>query len=294
MTRILVVGRTGQLGCELGNMVWPGSVQLLQAGRSECDVTVPEMVRNAVLGANPDVVINAAAYTAVDRAEQEQDAAMRTNADGPAALARSCAETGAALIHLSTDYVFDGTKTTAYREDDIANPKSVYGRSKFAGELAIRELLLRHVIIRSSWVFSSHGSNFVKTMLRLGSRQPAVRVVIDQMGAPTSARDIAGAIGVIANAIAKGRGVWGTFHFSSAEPSTWFGFAEAVFAGSAHLHHVNVIPITSADFGALAVRPANSVLDCSRIRDAYGIDRPSWRVALCETLAELESSEPPP
>lgn len=289
--KVLVIGKTGQAGQELQRLAWPASTHILQVDRSTCDVTDRDMVRRAVLDAAPDVVVNATAYTAVDRAEKEPDAAMRTNAEGPAALARSCAEAGAALIHLSTDYVFDGTKTEAYLEDDAVNPLSVYGRTKLAGELVIRELLPRHIILRTSWVFSSHGTNFVRTMLRLGSQRPEIGVVADQAGAPTSARDLAQAIAAITRAIEVDRAVWGTFHFTSAEPTTWFGFAQAIFGASRSCAHVRVRPITSADFDAPARRPANSILDCTRIRRAYGIDQPSWRAALFDTIGELEMQE---
>ncbi len=289
--KVLVVGKTGQLGRELQRLAWPACQRVVLTGRHECDLTDPDMVRRTLLAARPDVVINAAAYTAVDRAESEPDAAMRINGEGPAVLARSCRETGAALVHLSTDYVFDGAKTQAYLEDDAVNPLSVYGRTKLAGEHAIRTLLPRHVIVRTSWVFSCYGNNFVKSMLRLGSAHGAVRVVADQTGAPTSARDLAQAVSTIANAISAGRGPWGTFHFASAEPTTWFVFAQAIFGARENLKHVTLTPITSAEFGAAARRPANSALDCKRIRNAYGIDQPSWRAALKDALVELETPE---
>jgi dTDP-4-dehydrorhamnose reductase len=277
------------LGQELEQFAWPAGAQILQVDRSACDVTDPVMIGRTVLEAGPDVVVNVAAYTAVDRAESEPDVAMRTNAEGPAALARSCAEAGAALIHMSTDYVFDGAKKEPYVEDDAVNPLSVYGRTKLAGERAIRALLERHVIVRTSWVFSSHGSNFVRTMLRLGSRRQEIGVVTDQLGAPTAARDIARSVAAIATAIDGDEGIWGTFHYSSAEPTTWAGFAQAIFGASRGCSHVRVVPITSAEFGAPARRPANSVLDCCRIRGAYGIEQPSWRSAMTDTIDELEA-----
>jgi dTDP-4-dehydrorhamnose reductase len=183
--------------------------------------------------------------------------------------------------------VFDGTKEGAYREDDHVNPLSVYGRSKLAGEEAVRKLCPRHAIVRTSWVFSRHGNNFVKTMLRLGAQRDELGVVKDQTGAPTSARDIAHAIATIVGAIAAGAGEWGTFHFASAEPTSWFGFAQAIFAAARPQKSIKVLPITSEQFGAPARRPANSVLDCTRIHEAFGIERPSWDAALEETLAEL-------
>jgi dTDP-4-dehydrorhamnose reductase len=289
--RVLVIGKTGQLGRELGRFAWPASTEIVQVDRSECDLTNAESVRKVVSSVDPDVAVNTAAYTAVDRAESEPEAAMRTNAHGPAVLAQACAGSHAALIHISTDYVFDGSKAGPYAEDDAVNPRSVYGRTKLAGERAVTDLLPQHVIVRTSWVFSSHGNNFVKTMLRLGSEKPEIGVVNDQTGAPTSAADIASAIGSIVAAIAEGRGVWGTFHYASSEPTTWFDFAQAIFAGSARRSQVRLRPITTADFGAPAPRPANSVMDCMRIQNAYGIPQPSWRAALTRTLAELETQD---
>jgi dTDP-4-dehydrorhamnose reductase len=286
--KVLVIGRAGQLGSELARFAWPTSYEVLQLRHSDCDLANPDEVGRVVRAAGPELVVNAAAYTAVDRAETEQELAMRVNGEGPAFLARACAETRAALIHISTDYVFDGTKVGAYLEDDAVNPLSIYGHSKLAGERAVRAHLAEHVILRTSWVFSSHGNNFVKTMLRLATQKQTIDVVADQAGAPTSARDIAGAIAIIAASIAEGRSAWGTFHYASEEPTTWFGFARAVFAGRKDYTHINVMPITAADFGAAANRPANSLLDCARIHDVYGIDRPSWRKALESTLAELE------
>ncbi|HEY5049193.1 MAG TPA: dTDP-4-dehydrorhamnose reductase [Rhizomicrobium sp.] len=292
--KVLIIGKTGQLARELADLDWPPSFQVRQTDRGDCDLAEPRSIRRALLTARPDLVVNAAACTAVDRAEAEPELAMRINGEGPAALARICAETGAALVHISTDYVFDGNKTAAYLEGDAVNPLSVYGRTKLAGERAIRESLARHVIIRTSWVFSSHGNNFVKTMLRLGAQGREIRVVADQTGAPTSARDLARAILTIATAISAQRGVWGTFHYASAEPTSWFAFAQTIFAESGDRLPVTVTPISSADYGGAAPRPMNSVLDCPRIRDAYGIDRPSWREALTEALAEIASPESRP
>jgi dTDP-4-dehydrorhamnose reductase len=250
-----------------------------------------QSVNDAILSANADLVINAAAYTAVDRAESESLLAERVNRDAPEAMALACARRGAALIHLSTDYVFDGTKIQPYLEDDPVGPVSVYGRTKEAGEAAVRGALDRHVIIRTSWVFSAHGNNFVKTMLRLGATRPEIRVVSDQNGAPTSARDIAGAIAAVTGAVQRDRGVWGTFHFASEAPTTWHGFAREIFAGTDH--GPVVTPITTAEYPTPARRPSNSVLDCSKIMRAYSIAQPSWQHALRETLSELRAGVNP-
>lgn len=283
--RVLIFGRTGQVAHELLRASWPREFQVTALGRPNCDLSEAQAVGRAVGEAHPDIVVNAAAYTAVDRAETEPELAERINCEAPAAMAVACQQTGAALIHLSTDYVFDGSKSDSYRENDPIAPLSVYGRTKAAGESAVRAALARHVILRTSWVFAAHGNNFVRTMLRLGSERPELKIVCDQRGSPTAARDIARAIASIARSIAADGKSWGTFHFAGDEPTTWLGFAEAIFALAAR--SVALVPIVSAEYKTAAQRPLNSVLDCGRIRQEYGIDRPSWRRALADVLAEL-------
>jgi dTDP-4-dehydrorhamnose reductase len=200
-------------------------------------------------------------------------------------MASACRELGAALIHLSTDYVFDGSKTEPYLEEDSVAPLSVYGRTKAKGEFAIHAALPQHIILRTSWVFAAHGDNFVRTMLRLANERAELRIVADQRGAPTSARDIAKVIAMIAQRISKGNAPWGTFHFTSTEPVTWFDFARVIFELSGR--HPQLFPITTAEYGARARRPLNSVLDCSRIEREFGIRQPSWRLALKEVLPEM-------
>ena len=238
-----------------------------------------------MLETKPDVVINAAAHTAVDRAESEPAVAAAINRDAPAAMADACRAAGARLIHISTDYVFDGLKREPYVESDPVAPLSVYGRTKEEGERAIRVRLTEHVILRTSWVFAAHGSNFVRTMLRLAGERPELRIVADQLGAPTAARDIAQAVAGITDRIAAGRGIWGTFHFASGEPTSWFGFAEAVFAQRGG--GPKLVPITTEEYKTPARRPLYSVLDCGRLAAAYGIPQPSWRAALAQVLAEV-------
>lgn len=285
--RILIFGTSGQIGRELGKAAWPAEFFVARLGRAECDLVDIDAVRRAVVAFRPNLVVNAAAYTAVDRAETEPDLAERVNCQAPAAMAGACREMGCALLHLSTDYVFDGNKVGMYREEDFVSPLSVYGRTKADGEAGIRSTLEEHVILRTSWVFSSHGSNFVKTILRLAAQQKPLRVVDDQTGAPTAAGDIAEAITVISNAVASGKPSWGTFHYAGSEPTTWHGFARAILSLSREFKETQVDAITSEAFGAPARRPANSMLDCSRIKGQYGIDAPSWRVGLGKTLAEL-------
>ena len=287
--RVLIVGKTGQVGRELGRIEWPANVSVVQLDRSQWNMAEPRHATAWVLDTQPDIVINAAAYTAVDRAETEPLIATAVNRDAPAALAEACKNAKANLIHISTDYVFDGCKHEAYVESDPVAPLSVYGRTKEAGEAAIRDHLREHVILRTSWVFAAHGSNFVRTMLRLGRERSELRIVSDQRGAPTAARDIALAIARIVNAIGNGHGSWGTYHFASGEPTSWFGFAEAVFALAGM--HPTLVPIPTEDYRALARRPLNSVLDCGRIAAEYGIAQPSWRPALAKTLTELSEQQ---
>jgi dTDP-4-dehydrorhamnose reductase len=241
----------------------------------------------------PDFIINAAAYTAVDRAESEPDAAWAGNCTGPANLATACDDARVPLVHLSTDYVFDGSKIGAYREDDPVNPLGVYGKSKEAGDRAVRGALSQHVIVRTAWVYSAHGSNFVKTMLRLAAERPVLRVVADQTGSPTSAADIAAAIRTIVQQLAAGNTGWGTYHFAGGGAVTWHGFAEAIFDLAAQWRGPPplVEAITTADYPTPARRPANSVLDCSRIGATFGIVPRPWRAALAEVIRELREGE---
>lgn len=286
MKTVLVVGETGQLARELARAAWAPGVEVTFAGRDIIDLARPETATAVVAAMKPGVVVNAAAYTAVDKAESEADQAFLVNRDGPAALARAAAAVGAPVIHVSTDYVFDGTKDGAYTEDDPVAPVSVYGRSKEAGERAVREAAERHVILRTAWVYSPFGNNFVKTMLRLGAEREELRVVADQRGCPTAAADIAAAIVRLAGADHG----WGTYHYSGAGPTTWHGFAEAIFAGAAARGAkvpARVSAIGTADYPTPAVRPANSVLDCTRIDRVHGIVARNWREALEDCLDAL-------
>ena len=287
--RLLVLGAGGQVGRELCRLRWPVGYSLAALDRAGIDIAK----RGAVLGLlgreRPDCAINAAAYTAVDRAESEPDAAWAANCAGPKNLAVACAEAGIPLVHLSTDYVFDGAKAAPYREDDPVNPLGVYGKSKEAGDRAIRGVLPEHVILRTAWVYSAHGHNFVKTMLRLGAARPALRVVADQTGSPTSAADIAAAICEVVRHIEVGKARWGTYHFAGAGAVTWHGFAEAIFAAAAPWRGEppRVEAIATAEYPTPARRPANSVLDCAKIGEAYGIAPRPWRAALADVIREL-------
>jgi dTDP-4-dehydrorhamnose reductase len=287
--KVLVLGAGGQVGRELSRHPWSADTRLIALERSGLDITRRETVSAAITSERPDIVINAAAYTAVDRAESEPDAAWAANCTGPGNIAAACRDAGVPLIHISTDYVFDGTRIGPYREDDPVNPLGVYGTSKEAGERAVREALREHVILRTAWVYSAHGHNFVKTMLRLAADRPVLRVVADQTGSPTGAADIAGAIVRIARQITDGNAAWGTYHFTGAGAVTWHGFAETIFDLASRWRGPppRVEAITTADYPTPARRPANSVLDCLRITAAFGIEPRPWRTALAEVIEEL-------
>jgi dTDP-4-dehydrorhamnose reductase len=287
--KLLVLGAGGQVGRELCRFAWPAGCALVAHDRDGVDITRREVVFAAVARARPDFIVNAAAYTAVDRAESEPDAAWAANCGGPANLAAACAAAAIPLVHLSTDYVFDGSKTAPYREDDPVNPLGVYGKSKEAGDRAVRDALREHVILRTAWVYSAHGHNFVKTMLRLAGERPVLRVVADQQGSPTSAADIAAAIAAIVQRIASGSRGWGTYHFTGGGAVTWHGFAEAIFELAAPWRGPppRVEAITTADYPTPACRPANSVLDCRRIGDTFGIVPRPWREALADVIREI-------
>jgi dTDP-4-dehydrorhamnose reductase len=251
---------------------------LAALSRSQADICDPVAVNEAVACHRPSLVINAASYTKVDLAETETDAAFAANERGPAILGETCAAAGIALIHVSTDYVFDGTKAGAYVEDDPIAPINIYGQSKAAGERAVRETAPRHVILRSSWIYGEFGHNFLKTMLRLAATRDELRVVADQRGCPTSTRDLARAILGIAPRLIAGEDVWGTYHFAGSDVTTWHGFASRIVAAQAPLtgRAPRVTPITTAEFPTPARRPANSELDCGRFERIFGFRGRPW------------------
>lgn len=280
--RVLVTGANGQVGRELAAATWPAQTELEVHGRDTLDIADRASVEDRVAAARPDVVINAAAYTAVDKAEEEPEAAFRANRDGPANLARACQTHGAALLHVSTDYVFDGTKDGAWAESDPVRPLGTYGRSKADGEQAVRAALERHVILRTAWVHSRHGHNFVRTMLRVGAQRDQMQVVDDQIGCPTAAADIAAALIAIARQLVDGPAHYGTYHFCGREPVSWHGFAEAIFdlAAPHWGRRPAVAKITSDQWPTPTERPANSVLDCQALGRDYGIPAADWRSSL--------------
>src|SRR5262245_35574721 len=287
--RVLVIGREGQLARELARARWPDRWSVTCAGRPDLDLRFPDKAAAVVGAAAPDLVINAAAYTGVDRAEAEPALALLINATAPAAIAGTCAKIGAPFVTVSTDYVFDGTKPEPYSEADPVNPIGVYGRSKAEGEKLVSGALPAHLILRTSWLFSPFGTNFVRTMMQLGRERPTVQVVADQRGCPTSAGDLAHAIVAVCEGMRSGNGSFGTFHAANAGATTWYDMAGAIFATlAAHGEPVpEVIPITTAEYPTKAVRPANSVLDCSRLTRSFGITMRPWRDALKDCVSEL-------
>lgn len=284
--KLLVFGRSGQVATEL-RLRLPQGVQATFLGRDTVDLADLAEVEAAIRDCDADIIVNAAAYTAVDRAESEQDLAHRINAEAPGAMARAAAARGIPLIHLSTDYVFDGSGERAWREDDAPAPRSAYGRTKLDGEAAVRAAGGPHAIIRTSWVFSAHGANFVKTMLRLGRERGAVSVVADQVGGPTPAASIADMVCSVARSHASGTAVSGAWHFAGAPDTSWADFARAIFGEAGITAHVTDIP--TSDYPTPAVRPLNSRLDCGRILADFGIVRPDWRTGLKEVIAGLNT-----
>lgn len=294
---ILLLGKDGQLGWQLQRSLAPHG-EVIACGRSECDLTDFEQIRSLVRRARPAVIVNASAYTAVDRAETEVELAMRINGEAPGALAEEAAVLGALLIHYSTDYVFDGSKATPYLESDPTGPQSVYGRSKVAGEEAIRAAGCKSVIFRTSWVFGARGSNFVKTILRLARERESLDVVGDQVGAPTPAALIATVTGIVLAMLRKGgsmsRREQRLYHLCSGQPVSWHEFATTIvqLAGALPGFDLRLAPdairaIPSSAYPTAAVRPLNSRLDCARVEQDFGLRMPDWQPYLARMLQLL-------
>jgi dTDP-4-dehydrorhamnose reductase len=290
---LLLLGAAGQVGREVAALPPPAGLRVVAVTRAELDLTDRSAVAALVAACEPAVIVNAAAYTAVDRAESEPELARTVNADAPGWIADAAAAAGAALIHMSTDYVFDGNAAEPYREDHPASPLGVYGRTKAEGERRIREATDAHVILRTAWVFGARGQNFARTMIRLARSRPLVKVVADQQGTPTSAAMLAAAIMAIAARIAAHNPAYGTFHLTNAGSTSWHGFAARIFAGMAGrgLAVPELRPIPTAEYPTLAIRPAYSVLDCGKIARVYGISPEPWTVALDGMLPSLLAAE---
>lgn len=292
--KVLITGHNGQLGMDLMGCARSRGIEAIGAGRSECDITSMESVERFFAHAGPfDAVINAAAYTAVDRAESDAYNAYAVNRDGAVHLAWACTQTGAPLIHISTDYVFGGLRTEPCKPTDPIAPMGVYARSKAAGEEAIRRVLDRHIILRVSWLFGRYGHNFVKTMLRLSRERESLKVVDDQIGSPTYAGDLAAALLQISERLAGQDTCWGTHHYCNQGALTWYAFARKTinFARAFEKLAVREVdPILTANYPTPAPRPHYSVLDCSSFDQTFGIPRRPWEEGLKEMLAELYSN----
>ncbi len=293
--KILIFGHKGQLGIDLMRFSGESGMDIVGVDLPDCDITDADDIQRALDGCGPvSTVINAAAYTAVDLAEDNADMAFAVNRDGPGHLAIACRQRGIPLIHISTDYVFDGMQTRPYRPDDVVGPQGIYACSKAEGEAAVREQWAQHLIVRVSWLFGRFGNNFVKTMLRLGRENETLRVVDDQIGSPTYAGDLAQALVQIAEGLNGGFSKWGTYHYCNRGAMTWYAFARRIFSLARPYEDLavkEVVPILTVHYPTPAPRPHYSVLDCGTFDGTFGIDRRPWDAALKEMLASL-SEEP--
>jgi dTDP-4-dehydrorhamnose reductase len=289
--RLLILGSTGQLGHELIKTLPPEMVPVALS-RQDIDLTSEDALRKALREFNPEVIVNAAAYTAVDRAERESEVAYAVNAAAPQIMAEEALRSDAWLLHFSTDYVFDGAQKQAWKETDAPNPLNIYGKSKLKGEQAIATVGCRHLIFRTSWVYAAHGQNFLRTMLRLATERSELRIVDDQYGAPTSAGELARAIRNVLTKLLDPAGEElesGIYHMTCTGSTSWHGFAQAIFAGrNAGMPAPELIPIPSEQYPTPAVRPRNSVLNCDKLKSKMGVRLISWQDALTEVMAELE------
>lgn len=300
--KVLVFGKTGQVARSLATSLATSpaarqpaldSVELLDRGQA--DLAQPDSARRAVESRRPDIVINAAAYTAVDQAEREPDLAMTVNARAPAAMAEACARSGAWLVHYSTDYVFDGSAAEPYKEDDAVSPINVYGRTKLAGEEAVRDAHERHLILRTSWVYSNFGKNFLNTMLRLAGERDTLRIVADQIGGPTWAGAIAEATGRIVQQLATAQrdsdDLAGTYHMTCGGRASWYEFACRIFELSGQLERLRVEPIETHEFPTPAARPLFSVLSNDKLERTFGVRLDNWDDALRQCLSERDARQ---
>ena len=293
--RFLITGANGQLGFELQRALAPLG-EVAACGRDACDLSSPDSIRAAVRAAKPDVILSAGAYTAVDKAESEPDLARAINATAPGILGEEAAKLGALVIHYSTDYVFDGTKPSAYREEDATNPLGVYGKTKLEGEKALAASGADHLIFRTSWVFGAHGKNFIKTILRLASSRDELRIVADQFGAPTGAALLADASTHIATRYLRdGREnfPFGLYHLAASGETSWHGFAQHIVAKATAANSPlkvtpeRILPITTPEYPTPAARPANSRLDTSKFRTAFELHLPDWTHGVDQVLDAL-------
>ena len=293
--KVLITGANGQLGRELFRLAKRVDFEVHGFSHQQLDITNKNQIEQIFSNVSPSLVINTAAYTLVDRAENESDLAYAVNKDGPAYLARYCADNHLTLIHISTDYVFDGTKGRPYQESDPIAPLGVYGQSKAQGETAIRSILPNHLIVRTSWLYGVYGNNFVKTILKLAAEKTALRVVADQFGSPTSAADFANALLTIARKISTNEKIdWGTYHYCCKGITTWHSLAQKIIdlaAPYATLKARHVEAITTAQWPTPAKRPPYSVLDCSLLKSRFGIEPQPWQQSLKHTIDRIFSGD---
>ncbi|MEC9483032.1 MAG: dTDP-4-dehydrorhamnose reductase [Halomonas sp.] len=292
--QVLITGAQGQVGHELMRSI-PEGFEVVGLGSNELDIADRNAVNEAFLRLDPDMVINAAAYTAVDKAEKEPEVAYAVNRDGVGYLGEVASQAGVPVLHISTDYVFSGKNSTPYTENDATSPTGVYGASKLAGEQVLMENCPHHVILRTSWVFGTYGNNFVKTMLRLARERNELSIVADQLGGPTSAMSIAHALWRLASKYKKDDNLhWGVYHFSGLPSCSWYDFAEEIFLQAFELGMLEnkpvIKPITTAEFPTPAKRPEGSVLDCSKIEGIYGITPSDWRADLNDILKHVHNN----
>ncbi|ABI72667.1 dTDP-4-dehydrorhamnose reductase [Shewanella frigidimarina] len=283
--KILITGKNGQVGrCLVDLLEAQTGLTFLALDREELDITDSIQVDKIVTEFQPNIIINAAAYTAVDKAEQESELAFAINRYGPQNLAYAANKINAAILHISTDYVFDGNSAESYTESDVTAPQGEYGRSKLAGEHAVAQACPKHIILRTAWVFGERGNNFVKTMLRLAKTRESLGVVGDQFGGPTYAGDIAKAILTISKQVVRESKAYGIYHFSGFPHVSWYIFAKKIFEialeQDLHVQPIQVNPITTLDYPTPAKRPANSRLNCDKIHNAFGIEQSDWQAAL--------------
>ena len=292
---VLVLGANGQLGQCLADQLSTTEYHVTLASRAEIDISEFDSTEKNIVDHKPDVVINASAYTAVDLAEKEVEQANLINNLAVGNMARVCAKIDAVLVHISTDYVFDGEAKVPYNEDAATNPQGAYGRTKLLGENAVQAAGCNHIIIRTAWVFSEYGNNFLKTMLRLGKQRDSLGIVADQVGCPTYAQDIAKAVVTILKGISAGNQSWGTYHYCGDEWTSWFGFAQAIFDESEKANLManspELTPITTADFPTPAKRPAFSALDSSKLINSWGACPSDWKAAIKKVISKLKSSQ---
>jgi dTDP-4-dehydrorhamnose reductase len=294
MKSILVTGSDGQVGTEIIRLAEQRNIDLIAANKNQLDITQLSNIEDYVNKYEPELFINTAAFTAVDKAEEEIDMTFSVNRDGSANLAQACKNVGIPLLHISTDYVFKGDKEEPYHEDDIPDPESVYGKSKWEGEKAIQEIIQQHIILRTSWVFSASGQNFPNTMLRLANERDTLNIVNDQYGAPTWAGDIASVLLDIADNYMQGNNInWGLYHYTGRPVTNWFEFAKIIFVQAEQLGMLNQIPdlkaVSSENYRTAAKRPKNSELGCEKIHKEFGLNQPDWQIGLNRVLNEWKT-----